>query len=119
MNEHRAFFDSFRPITSTAMGLVSITPEANFAVQLPVKQNLPKNWSDLKDDPNREHWCNAIMERYTENHQVGLWIIPVDRAKIPEDSTGLRSVSSFKIKNNIVDNIWDLYFCLCANGASM
>lgn len=59
------------------------------------------------------------MERYTKNHCVGLWSIPVDCAKITEDLTILRSVSSFKIKNTIVDNIWDLYVCLCTNGASM
>jgi hypothetical protein len=102
-----------------AMRLVTITPTSNFAVQLPIKPALPKNWSDLKHDPNREHWFNAVMERYTKNHRVGLWSIPVDRSKIPEKSTVLRSVSSFKIKNTIVDNIWDLYFRLCANGASM
>ena len=85
MTEHQAFFDSFRPITSMDMRLVTITPTANFAVQLPVKPALSKNWSDLKNDPNREHWFNAFMERYTKNHRVGLWSIPVDRSKFQKN----------------------------------
>ena len=72
MNEHQAFFDSFCPITSMAMRLVSITPTDNFAVQLPLGTTLPKNWSDIKDDPNRENWFNAVMEQYNKNHRVGL-----------------------------------------------
>ena len=59
------------------------------------------------------------MERYTKNHRVGIWSIPVSRASNPPNSNALPVVSTFNIKPTSVDNIWDFYFRLCANGSKM
>ena len=57
------------------------------------------------------------MERYTKNHQVRLWSIHVSRSRFSLDAQTIPAVSTFKIKNTNVDNIWEFYFRLCANGS--
>ena len=92
---------------------------AKFAVQLPQKPTVPKNWSDVKKDPHKEFWYNSVLECYTKNYQVGLWSMPISRDKIPQDVNILPSVSTSKIKNTEVDIIYNFYFRLCANGLKM
>ena len=118
--EHRSFFDNFRPITAKGQDqLLLVSPVANYAVQLPLKPVTPATWADLKNDPNREYWYQAIYERYTKNFAVGLWSIPISRAFIPKNAVVLPAVSTFKIKPTEAPDIWDFYFRLCANGSKM
>ena len=59
------------------------------------------------------------MERYTKNHIVGLWSAPIPRDKVPPDTSILRAVTTFKIRKTQVDNIWDFYVRVCADGSPM
>ena len=59
------------------------------------------------------------MERYTKNHRVGLWSAPIPRDKVLPDTSILRTVTTFKIKKTQVDNIWDFYVRVCADGSPM
>ena len=74
-------------------------------------------WKDVQRDPHKESWYNLVMERYTKNHHVGLWSIPVTRSSLPSSTTILQAVSPFKVKTTNTPNLYDFCFRLCANGS--
>ena len=67
-------------------------------MQIPLKPNQPILCSYLKNDPNKEYWFQAVMEQYSNNHLLGLWISPILRYPIPLEATILQVFRVFKVK---------------------
>ena len=111
---YRSYFDNFRPISAKA---TVITPETRYAFHTPIKPPTPKSWYDVINGDFKDVWYKAVYERYDKNHNVGLLSVPVPKHTLPPNTTILRAVSAFKIKNTSDPNIFDFYFRMCADGS--
>lgn len=93
--EHQAYFTNFRPVVANACGpLLPVTPSSLYAVMAPKPPVCPKTFVDLKNDPYKEYWYSTIMERYTKNHQVGLFSASLPHENIRKPATVLQTVST-------------------------
>ena len=116
--EHWTYFDQFRLVTCGALvDPHPLSPWSAFAAYLPLRPATPATCADVKSDPNCEYWYNAVMERYTKNHHIGLWSIPIAWSSLPPSANILPAVSKFKVKHTDSPSIWEFYFWLCANGS--
>ena len=113
--EYPAYFDGCRPL----LNATTFSPQAHFVVQLPEKPQTPSFITELKNNPHKEFWYNAIMERHEKNHAVGLLSPPISRASLPSTTVVISPISVFKIKPTDMHNYYDFYYRLCVHGGKL